>query len=163
VSNHTYEVNYAELERFAADHDLNAAEIVDWATQDPDFAERYLQTHGKVNFATYLKIKEFLASKLAAGTAFAQRNAHTAAALRGVITGTSAADESNAAALSSAGPIQPATAGGAYVPIGPGEEPNTELWRGSLPVFGGPDGQWSGPNPVSTPGPHGPECSCPGS
>lgn len=39
------------------------------ATADPDFAERYLQTHGKVNFGTYLRLKEFLASKLAAGTA----------------------------------------------------------------------------------------------
>jgi hypothetical protein len=46
MSDHTYEVNYAELERFAAEHDLNAEDIVKWATADPDFAERYLQTHG---------------------------------------------------------------------------------------------------------------------
>lgn len=99
MSDHVYEVNYAELERFAAEHDLNAAEIMTWASQDPDFAERYLQTHGKVNFATYLKIKEFLASKLAAGTAFAERNSQTSAALRAVVATTSAVDADNAAAL----------------------------------------------------------------
>ena len=103
MSDHIYEVNYAELERFATEHDLNAEEILTWATQDPDFAERYLQTHGKVNFATYLKIKEFLASKLAAGTAFAERNTQTSAALRGVVTTTSAMDQANAAALGSVG------------------------------------------------------------
>ena len=103
MSDHIYEVNYAELERFAAEHDLNAEEIMTWASQDPDFAERYLQTHGKVNFATYLKIKEFMASKLAAGTAFAERNAQTSAALRAVVTTTAAMDQANAAALGSTG------------------------------------------------------------
>jgi hypothetical protein len=103
VSNHIYKVNYTELERFAAAHDLNAEEIMRWAGQDPDFAERYLQTHGKVNFATYLKIKEFLASKLATGTAFAERNAQTSAALRAVVDTTSALDAANAAALGSTG------------------------------------------------------------
>jgi hypothetical protein len=94
-----HQVDYAELERFAAEHDLNAEEIMTWATADPDFAERYLQTHGKVNFATYLKLKEFLASKLAAGTAFAEHNTATSTALRGVVTATSSVDGANAAAL----------------------------------------------------------------
>jgi len=143
MSDHTYEVNYAELERFAAEHDLNAEDIVKWATADPDFAERYLQTHGKVNFGTYLKIKEFLASKLAAGTAFAERNTQTSTALRGVVATTSAVDEANATALGAR-----KTAGGAYVPIGPGEEPNTTLWRSTVPDFGGPAGQWIGAEPV---------------
>jgi len=92
-------VDYAELERFAAQHDLNAQEIISWATADPDFAERYLQTHGKVNFGTYLKIKEFLVSKLAAGTAFAEHNTETSAALRAVVSTTATVEAANAAAL----------------------------------------------------------------
>lgn len=103
MSAHIYQVNYAELERFAAEHDLNAEEIMTWASQDPDFAERYLQTHGKVNFATYLKIKEFLASKLAAGAAFAERNSQTSAALRSAAATTATVDADNAAALGSRG------------------------------------------------------------
>jgi hypothetical protein len=96
----TFHADYGELEKFAAEHDLIAQDVVKWATGDPDFAERYLATHGKVNFGTYLKIKEFLASKLAAGTAFAERNTQTAAALRGVVAASSTVDEANAAALS---------------------------------------------------------------
>jgi hypothetical protein len=99
MNEHIYQVDYGELERFAAEHDLNAQEIQAWAAGDPDFPERYLATHGKVNFATYLKIKEFQASKLAAGTAFAERNIQTSAALRGVVATTSAVDAANAAAL----------------------------------------------------------------
>ena len=94
-----YEIHYGDLERFAAEHDLNAEEIQAWATGDPDFAERYLATHGKVNYATYLKIKEFLASKQAAGTAFAEHNSHTAAALRATVATTAAQDADNAAGL----------------------------------------------------------------
>jgi hypothetical protein len=107
MSSHVYEVNYTELEHFAAEHDLNAEEIMQWASGDPDFAERYLATHGKVNFGTYLKIKEFLASKLAAGAAFAERNTATSAALRGVVATTSAVDEANAASMTPAGPHGP--------------------------------------------------------
>jgi hypothetical protein len=151
MSNHIYQVNYAELERFAAEHDLNAEEITQWAAQDPDFAERYLQTHGKINFGTYLKIKEFLASKLAAGAAFAERNTQTSTALRGVVASTSAVDESNAATLVSSATADPSQAGGAYVNIGPGEEPNTTLWRSTVPTFVGEPGQWSAADPVSGP------------
>ncbi|AQA07058.1 hypothetical protein BVC93_31710 (plasmid) [Mycobacterium sp. MS1601] len=32
-----FQVNYAELEKFAKEHDLNAQEIADWASGDPDF------------------------------------------------------------------------------------------------------------------------------
>lgn len=92
-------VDYAELERFAAEHDLNAAELIQWATSDPAFPERYLATHGKINFGTYLKIREFMLSKVAAGTAFAERNEQTAAALRSTIAMLSGSDEANAAAM----------------------------------------------------------------
>ena len=111
MDSNIHQVDYAELERFAVEHDLNAEDIMKWATADPDFAERYLQTHGKVNFGTYLKIKEFMASKQIAGTAFAEHNAQTSAALRGVIEATSAVDEANAAAFT--GPHGPGCSCGA--------------------------------------------------
>ncbi|MEU0498044.1 type VII secretion target [Mycobacterium sp. NPDC006124] len=94
-----FQINYAELEKFAEEHDLNAQELADWASGDPDFAERYLATHGKVNFGTYLKIKEFMASKQIAGTAFAQHNAQTSTALRSSIASTKAQEEANARAI----------------------------------------------------------------
>lgn len=94
-----FQINYAELEKFAEEHDLNAQELAEWASGDPDFAERYLATHGKVNFGTYLKIKEFLASKQIAGTAFAQHNAQTSTALRFSIASTKAQEEANARAI----------------------------------------------------------------
>lgn len=92
-----FEVDYAELERFAQEHDLNAAELLQWAAGDPGFAEKYLATHGKVNFGTYLRIVDFMASKLAAGTAFAERNTLTSTALRGVISATINTDANNGA------------------------------------------------------------------
>jgi hypothetical protein len=92
-----FEVNYAELEKFAEEHDLNAEELAQWAAGDPDFAERYLATHGKVNFGTYLKIKEFMLSKQVAGTAFAQHNTQTSTALRAAVATTKATDEANGA------------------------------------------------------------------
>jgi hypothetical protein len=92
-----FEVHYAELEKFAEEHDLNAEELAQWAAEDPDFAERYLTTHGKVNFGTYLKIKEFMLSKQIAGTTFAKHNEQTSTALRAVVATTKTTDESNAA------------------------------------------------------------------
>lgn len=94
-----FQVNYSELEKFAQEHDLNAEELAQWASGDPDFAERYLATHGKVNFGTYLKIKEFMASKQIAGTTFAAHNTQTATALRASIAMTKAQEEANAAAI----------------------------------------------------------------
>lgn len=94
-----FQVSYSELEKFAQEHDLNAEELAQWASGDPDFAERYLATHGKVNFGTYLKIKEFMASKQIAGTAFAEHNAQTSNALRLAVASTKAQEERNAAAI----------------------------------------------------------------
>lgn len=54
-----FEVNYRQLEDFAATHDLSAEEIAKWVQADPNFAERFLETHGKVAYGTYLKIKEY--------------------------------------------------------------------------------------------------------
>ncbi|EHB48849.1 hypothetical protein MycrhDRAFT_5690 [Mycolicibacterium rhodesiae JS60] len=95
-----FEADYAELEKFAQEHDLNAQELAQWASGDPDFAERYLATHGKVNFGTYLKIKEFMISKQVAGNALAEQHLQTSTALRGVVTVTQTTDEANAAAFS---------------------------------------------------------------
>ncbi len=67
--------------------------------ETPDFAERYLATHGKVNFGTYLKIKEFMASKQIAGAAFAEHNTQTSNALRFSIASTKAQEEANARAI----------------------------------------------------------------
>lgn len=94
-----FQVDYAELERFAREHDLNAEELAEWASGDPDFPERYLATHGKVNFGTYLKIREFMASKQIAGAAFAEHNIQTSAALRASIASTKATEEANAAGI----------------------------------------------------------------
>jgi hypothetical protein len=94
-----FQVDYAELERFAQQHDLNARELGEWASGDPGFAERYLATHGKVNFGTYLKIKEFMASKQMAGTAFAAHNSQTSTALRAAIASTELTEEANVAAI----------------------------------------------------------------
>ena len=94
-----FQVSYSELEKFAQEHDLNAEELAQWASGDPDFAEQYLATHGKVNFGTYLKIKEFMASKQIAGTAFAEHNAQTSNALRLAVASTKAQEERNAAAI----------------------------------------------------------------
>lgn len=98
-TNAPFQVDYAELEKFAQDHDLNAEEIAQWASGDPDFPERYLATHGKVNYGTYLKIREFVASKQIAGTTFAEHNVQTSTALRASIASTKATEETNAAAF----------------------------------------------------------------
>jgi len=97
--NAPFQVDYAELEKFAQEHDLNAEEIAQWASGDPDFPERYLATHGKVNFGTYLKIREFMASKQIAGATFAEHNAQSSAALRASIASTKVTEEGNAAAF----------------------------------------------------------------
>ncbi|MHC9295430.1 hypothetical protein ACRCUN_23460 [Mycobacterium sp. LTG2003] len=99
ASHGVYEVDYSELEKFAGEHELNASQVADWAKADPDFAERYLATHGLVNYNTYLAVKGFLEQKLAAGTAFADRNAQTAYALRSTVVGTQAQDSAGAASF----------------------------------------------------------------
>ena len=90
-----FQVDYAELEKFAQQHDLNAEEVQKWAAMDQDFPEEYLRTHGKVNYGTYLKIKEFMASKLAAGTAYADRQIQTAEKVRNVVTTVSNIDSAS--------------------------------------------------------------------
>lgn len=97
--NDVFQVDYSELEKFAREHHLNAEELAEWASGDPGFPERYLATHGKVNFGTYLKIREFMASKQIAGTAFAEHNMQTSAALRAAIASTRATEETNAAII----------------------------------------------------------------
>lgn len=97
-----FEADMAELEKFAKEHDMNAQQVLDWAHKDPDFAEQYLQTHGKVNYATYLKIKDFQANKALAGTAFAEQQTHTANALRNTVYITQSNDEAGAAGVKNA-------------------------------------------------------------
>lgn len=97
-----FEAEMAELEKFAKEHDMNAEQVRDWANKDPDFAERYLQTHGKVNYATYLKIQDFQENKAAAGNAFAEQQTHTANALRNTVYITQTKDEEGAAGVRNA-------------------------------------------------------------
>lgn len=97
-----FQVNYSELERFAQEHELNAEELTSWAVGDPGFAQRYLATHGKVNFGTYLKIEEFMLSRQIAAAAFAEHNAQTAAALRAAIASTKATEDLNASQIKNA-------------------------------------------------------------
>lgn len=97
-----FKAEMAELEKFAKEHDLNAQQVLDWARKDPDFAEQYLQTHGKVNYATYLKIKDFQQNKVIAGTAFADQQTHTANALRNTVYITQTNDEAGAAGVRNA-------------------------------------------------------------
>lgn len=70
-----------EMLAFAQQHGLSATEIQAWANSGEGFAEEYLRTHGKVNFATYLAIKAFMEQKKIAGTDFANWQTHTANAL----------------------------------------------------------------------------------
>lgn len=91
-----YSVDFAEVERLARQHDVNAEDVVKWATGDPDFAEKYLQTHGAVNFASYLAIGEHFAQRLSAGGQFAGGQIQTAAALRGTVAATQQTDADSA-------------------------------------------------------------------
>ena len=94
---HVYDIDYQQLRSYARDHDLNAQEIYQWAEANQDYPQKYLETHGKVNFATYLKIVEFFESKRHAGTAFGQRQQHTAEHLRRAVDNTDIRDRDNAA------------------------------------------------------------------
>ncbi|WP_457181133.1 hypothetical protein [Mycobacteroides abscessus] len=110
-----YALDYAQIEQFAAQHDFNAEQIMQWATANPDFPQQYLDTHGKVNYATFLKIVEYYKSKVEAGTAFSGRQAHTANGLRTSLERTIEKDRSNAGKFpmdrvddpNSTGPTQP--------------------------------------------------------
>lgn len=97
------DLDYNQLEKLAKDHDLNADQIRKWANEHPGFAEEYLQTHGKVNYGTYLKIKEFMTGKQLAGNAFAELNSTTAGALRTTIAAVSDVDAGRAAAFKANG------------------------------------------------------------
>ena len=66
---------------------------------DPTFAERFLETHGKVAYGTYLKIKEYTDSRLVQGTIYAHRNASTAEALRNAVRVIDGVDSANASRL----------------------------------------------------------------
>lgn len=97
-----YEVEYAKLQKLASEHDDNAQQLAEWAKHDPDFAERYLATHGKVNYPTYLKIKDYMAGHVDAANAYADRQSETADKLRGYITTVSDLDAAGAAAVTNA-------------------------------------------------------------
>ena len=99
VPNKVFEVNYRQLEDFAGTHDLSAEEIAKWVQADPNFAERFLETHGKVAYGTYLKIKEYADSRLVQGTIYAHRNASTAEALRNAVRVIDGVDSANASRL----------------------------------------------------------------
>lgn len=112
----TYALDYAQINEFAAQHDLNAEQITQWALANPEFPQQYLNTHGKVNYATFLKIVEFYQSKVTAGTAFAERQSHTANGLRTALERTIGQDQLNASKFktdrvddpNATGPTQPA-------------------------------------------------------
>lgn len=98
-SNEIFEVDYRQLEGFAKTHDLSADEIARWVQADPDFPEHFLATHGKVAYATYLKIKEYADSRRTQATIYAHRNASTAEALRNAVRVIDGVDSHNAAQL----------------------------------------------------------------
>lgn len=99
-----FEVDYRQLEDFAAGHDVSAEQIAQWVRADPDFAERFLATHGKVAYASYLKIKEYTDSRLMQGSIYAHRNAATAESLRNAVRIIDGVDADNARRLSGGGP-----------------------------------------------------------
>lgn len=97
-----YEVHYAQLETFAGEHDHNAQALAAWAKHDPDFPQRYLATHGMVNYPTYLKIKDYMAGHTDAANAYADRQSETADRLRGYVTTVSGLDDAAAAGVRNA-------------------------------------------------------------
>ncbi|SLH38977.1 hypothetical protein [Mycobacteroides abscessus] len=99
-----YLIHYSELEQFAEQHGLNAQEMYQWANAGQDYPQRYLDTHGKANYGTYLKIVEFFASKLHAGTTFGARQDQTAAALRMNIERTKQQEDNNSALFPNGAP-----------------------------------------------------------
>jgi hypothetical protein len=94
-----FEVNYRQLEDYAQTHDLSADEIAKWVQADPGFPERFLATHGKVAYSTYLKIKAYADSRQVQGTIYAHRNASTAEALRNAVRVIDGVDTDNATRL----------------------------------------------------------------
>ncbi|MDA0251721.1 MAG: type VII secretion target [Actinomycetota bacterium] len=99
VPSKIFEVDYRRLTDFAAAHDASAEEIAQWVQADPDFAERFLATHGKVAYGTYLKIKQYTDSRLVQGSIYAHRHASTAAALRNAVRIIDGVDSDNASRL----------------------------------------------------------------
>ena len=99
-----FEVDYRQLEDFAASHELSAEQIGMWVQADPDFAERFLATHGTVAYGTYLKVKEYAESRLMQASIYAHRNASTAASLRNAVRIIAAVDSDNASRLAGGGP-----------------------------------------------------------
>jgi hypothetical protein len=96
ASNKVFEVDFRQLEGYAKTHDLSTEEIARWVQADPGLPERFLQTHGKVAYATYLKIKEYADSRQVQGTIYAHRNASTAEALRNAVRVIDGVDTDNA-------------------------------------------------------------------
>jgi hypothetical protein len=94
-----FEVNYRQLEDYAKTHDLSADEIAKWVQADPGFPERFLATHGKVAYSTYLKIKAYADSRQMQGTIYGLRNASTAEALRNAVRVIDGVDTDNATRL----------------------------------------------------------------
>lgn len=94
--NKVFEVDFRQLEGYARTHDLSTEEIARWVQADPGLPERFLQTHGKVAYATYLKIKEYADSRQVQGTIYAHRNASTAEALRNAVRVIDGVDTDNA-------------------------------------------------------------------
>lgn len=94
-----FDVNYHHLEGLAQRHDEQAGQVAQWADAEKGFADRLLETHGKVAYATYLNVKGYNDSRHVEAGAYAQRNADTAVGLRGAIASTRATDESSAAAF----------------------------------------------------------------
>ncbi len=103
------DLDYGLMHRFAGNHDQNAAELLNWVAADPGYAERYLQTHGNVNFGTYQALKTVLAGRTAAGTSFAARSQQTAWSLRGSAAGTQAVDAASGADFASGAATLPRT------------------------------------------------------
>lgn len=101
-----FEVNYRQLEDFAAGHEVSAEQIANWVRADPDFAERFLATHGTVAYGTYLKIKAYTESRLMQGSIYAHRNASTAESLRNAVRIIEGMDADNARRISGGGPPQ---------------------------------------------------------
>lgn len=97
-----YEVEYAKLEKFAGEHDDNAQRLAEYANRDPDFAERYLATHGMVNYPTYLKIKDYMAGHVEAVNAYADRQSAAANALRNTVYINETMDQAGAAGVRNA-------------------------------------------------------------
>jgi hypothetical protein len=94
-----FEVDYGHLEGLAQFHEDNAAKVSDWAHAEPGFADRLLQTHGKVAYATYLNVNSYNDDRATQAGAYARRQVDTAAGLRGAIASTRGTDEANAAAF----------------------------------------------------------------